>query len=143
MEKDHFTLLRRRRTVRNDVLFKCTGSLPPHTSHHNRGVQCRRHLHDHQQRPSPNFAYPTPSPHIIYIKMKLFLSLFALVASANAFAPATTGVISRSVALNVVTGAGGSPAASKEEDLELTTQIILDYVNTQNDEAGIDDSDDE
>ena len=75
--------------------------------------------------------------------MKLFLSLFALVASANAFAPATTGVISRSVALNVVTGAGGSPAASKEEDLELTTQIILDYVNTQNDEAGIDDSDDE
>lgn len=75
--------------------------------------------------------------------MKLILSLFALVASANAFAPAATGVISRSVALNVVTGAGGSPAATKEEDLELTTQIILDYVNAQNDEAGIDDSDEE
>ncbi|KAK1746587.1 hypothetical protein QTG54_003194 [Skeletonema marinoi] len=86
---------------------------------------------------------PLLSPHIIYIKMKLILSLFVLVASANAFAPATTGVISRSVALNVVTGAGGSPAATKEEDLELTTQIILDYVNAQNDEAGIDDSDEE
>merc|ERR1712127_596468 len=42
------------------------------------------------------------------------------------------GGISRSaVALGVKTGAGGEPAKSKEEDLELTTQIILDYVNSQ------------
>lgn len=69
--------------------------------------------------------------------MKLALSLLALVASANAFAPATSGVVTRSVAMN------GKPAASKEEDLELTTKVILDYVNAQNDEAGVDDSDDE
>ena len=75
--------------------------------------------------------------------MKLFLSLVALVASANAFAPATSGVVSRSVALNVKTGPAGTPAKSKEEDLELTTQVILDYVNSQADEAGVDDSDDE
>lgn len=75
--------------------------------------------------------------------MKLFLSLVALAASANAFAPAASGVVSRSVALSVTTGPSGAPAKSKEEDLELTTQIILDYVNSQADEAGIDDSDDE
>jgi hypothetical protein len=75
--------------------------------------------------------------------MKLFLSFVALVASANAFAPTTSGVVSRSVALSVKTGPGGAPAKSKEEDLELTTQIILDYVNANNSEEGIDDSDDE
>lgn len=75
--------------------------------------------------------------------MKLFLSLVALVASANAFAPSTSGVVSRSVALSVKVGNGGAPAKSKEEDLELTTQIILDYVNSQNDEGGVDDDSDE
>ena len=41
------------------------------------------------------------------------------------------------------TGAGGQPAKSKEEDLELTTQIILDYVNAQNTEDGTVDDDEE
>lgn len=72
--------------------------------------------------------------------MKLFLSLAALVASASAFAPATSGVVARSVAMSATPS---GPAKSKEEDLELTTKIILDYVNSQTDEEGIDDSDDE
>jgi hypothetical protein len=76
--------------------------------------------------------------------MKLsVLSFVALVASANAFAPSVSGVVSRSLALSVKVGPGGAPAKSKEEDLELTTQIILDFVQGQQDESGIDDSDDE
>ena len=76
--------------------------------------------------------------------MKLpIISLVALLASANAFAP-SVGPISRSVtALNVKTGPAGTPAKSKEEDLELTTQVILDYVNSQAAEEGIVDDDDE
>lgn len=74
--------------------------------------------------------------------MKLsVLSLAALVASANAFAPTVSGVVSRSVAMSAKPSSG--PAKSKEEDLELTTQIILDHVNAQNDNSGVDDSDDE
>ena len=58
--------------------------------------------------------------------MKLaVISLVALFSSASAFAPAMSGV-SRSVALGVKTGPKGKPAKSKEEDLELTTKIILD-----------------
>lgn len=75
--------------------------------------------------------------------MKLsVISLVALLSAADAFAPATSGV-SRSVALGakVKTGAGGKPAKTKEEDLELTTQIILDYVNSQAAEEGIVDDD--
>ena len=38
---------------------------------------------------------------------------------------------------NVLVGYGGSPAKSKEEDLELTTQIILEHVKTiDNNEGG-------
>ena len=74
------------------------------------------------------------------------VSLVVLLSSANAFAP-SAGVNSRSAmattALNVKTGAAGQPAKSKEEDLELTTQIILDYVNAQNAEDGTVDDDDE
>eukprot|EP00985_Skeletonema_marinoi_P033490 scaffold41450_cov161-Skeletonema_marinoi.AAC.2 len=43
-------------------------------------------------------------------------------------------------------GPGGSPAKSKEEDLELTTQVILEYVKTMDSKSsGVvdDDSDDE
>lgn len=69
--------------------------------------------------------------------MKLsVISLVALLSAADAFAPAMSG-LSRSVALGVKTGAKGKPAKSKEEDLELTTQIILDYVNSQAAEDGI------
>eukprot|EP00585_Thalassiosira_rotula_P003347 CAMPEP_0196142252 /NCGR_PEP_ID=MMETSP0910-20130528/11415_1 /TAXON_ID=49265 /ORGANISM="Thalassiosira rotula, Strain GSO102" /LENGTH=75 /DNA_ID=CAMNT_0041403543 /DNA_START=83 /DNA_END=310 /DNA_ORIENTATION=+ len=75
--------------------------------------------------------------------MKLaIVSLVALLSSANAFAPAMSGV-SRTVALGVKTGPDGAPAASKEEDLELTTQIILDYVNSQASTEGVDDDDEE
>ena len=75
--------------------------------------------------------------------MKLqILALAALASSASAFAP--TGGFSRpAVALSVKTGPGGAPAKSKEEDLELTTQIILDYVNSQAAEEGIVDDEDE
>jgi hypothetical protein len=37
----------------------------------------------------------------------------------------------------IKTGPFGKPAKSKEEDLELTTQIILDYVNSQLSDTGI------
>lgn len=74
--------------------------------------------------------------------MKLsIISLAALLSTASAFAPSVGG--RRSVALGVKTGAGGAPAKSKEEDLELTTQIILDYVNSQAAEEGVVDDDDE
>jgi hypothetical protein len=82
------------------------------------------------------------------MKLSITLSLAALLSSATAFAP-TSGFSSSSravrtaTALPVKTGAGGQPAKSKEEDLELTTQIILDYVNAQNAEDGTVDDDDE
>ena len=81
--------------------------------------------------------------------MKLSITLFAvLLSSATAFAPTSGISSSRSAAavrtaLPVKTGAGGQPAKSKEEDLELTTQIILDYVNAQNTEDGTVDDDEE
>ena len=81
--------------------------------------------------------------------MKLSITLFAvLLSSATAFAPTSGISSSRSAAavrtaLQVKTGAGGQPARSKEEDLELTTQIILDYVNAQNTEDGTVDDDEE
>lgn len=76
--------------------------------------------------------------------MKLsIVSLVALLTSAEAFAPSMAGV-SRSMALGVKTGASGAPAKSKEEDLELTTQIIMDYVNSQAAEGeGVVDDDEE
>ncbi len=64
------------------------------------------------------------------------VSLVALLPSASAFAPSAAGaMISRcataSTAIGMVkTGPAGTPAKSKEEDLELTTQVILDYVNS-------------
>ena len=81
------------------------------------------------------------------MKLSITLSLAALLSSATAFAPTSGFSSSRAVrtatALPVKTGAGGQPAKSKEEDLELTTQIILDYVNAQNAEDGTVDDDDE
>lgn len=70
------------------------------------------------------------------------ITLVALLSTASAFAPSMGGV-ARSTALAVKTGAGGQPAKTKEEDLELTTQIILDYVNSQAAEEGIVDDDEE
>ena len=78
--------------------------------------------------------------------MKLsIVSLFALLPSASAFAPAAAaGTISRcataSSAIGMVkTGPDAAPAKSKEEDLELTTQVILDYVNSMATEEGVSD----
>lgn len=45
--------------------------------------------------------------------------------------------------LRIMTGSSGAPAKTKEEDLELTTQIILDYVNSQEDKEGVVDDDDD
>lgn len=39
--------------------------------------------------------------------------------------------------------ASSSPATSKEEDLELTTRAIMDYVNSQEDDSGVVDDDEE
>lgn len=70
------------------------------------------------------------------------ISLAALLSAANAFAPAASG-ITRTVALGVTTGAAGKPASSKEEDLELTTQIILESISNDADDEGVVDDDDE
>ena len=71
------------------------------------------------------------------------ISLAALLSAANAFAPAAPGITSRTVALGVTTGAAGKPASSKEEDLELTTQIILESISNDADDEGVVDDDDE
>lgn len=74
--------------------------------------------------------------------MKLcIVSLVALLSSASAFAP-SAGVV-RSTALGVKTGPAGSPAKSKEEDLALTTEVIMDYINSQASEEGVVDDDEE
>ena len=41
------------------------------------------------------------------------------------------------------TGAGGKPAKSQAEDLELTTQVILDYIKSGADDEGVVDDDDD
>ena len=69
------------------------------------------------------------------------LSLVVLASSTHAFAPSVSGgVTSRASALSAQTG---KPAKSKEEDLELTRQIIMDYVSSQAADEAIDDDDDE
>ena len=75
------------------------------------------------------------------------LSIVSLVAlllpSASAFAPSSPGMISRCATSSTIgmiqTGPAGTPAKSKEEDLELTTQVILDYVNSMATEEGVSD----
>jgi hypothetical protein len=76
--------------------------------------------------------------------MKLSIPfLVALLPSSSAFAPSASGtIISRCTATAigmVKTGPAGTPAKSKEEDLELTTQVILDYVNSMATEEGVSD----
>ena len=76
--------------------------------------------------------------------MKLSIITFVTLLSAtSAFAPSAVSPRSAVKALNVKTGSAGAPAKSKEEDLELTTQVILDYVNSQASQEGIVDDDDE
>ena len=81
--------------------------------------------------------------------MKLAIaSLVALLAPSSvvvAFVPSivrTTTTQSSSLGMVIKTGPAGAPAKSKEEDLELTTQVILDYVNSMSgNEEGISDED--
>ena len=76
--------------------------------------------------------------------MKLSIITFvALLSCTSAFAPSAVSPRSAVKALNVKTGSAGTRAKSKEEDLELTTQVILDYVNSQASQEGIVDDDDE
>ena len=82
--------------------------------------------------------------------MKLSIITFVtLLSCTSAFAPSAVSPRSAVKALNVKTGSAGAPmgssgrAKSKEEDLELTTQVILDYVNSQASQEGIVDDDDE
>jgi len=72
--------------------------------------------------------------------MKLSIITFVtLLSCTSAFAPSAVSPRSAVKALNVKTG----QAKSKEEDLELTTQVILDYINSQASQEGIVDDDDE
>ena len=76
--------------------------------------------------------------------MKLSIITFVtLLSCTSAFAPSAVSPRSAVKALNVKTGSAGTQAKSKEEDLELTTQVILDYVNSQASQEGIVDDDDE
>jgi len=76
----------------------------------------------------------------------------SLMSTASAFVLPSTSSSCRSsvVTMNIMapmiimTGPAGKPAKSKEEDLELTLQVILDYVNTQSSGSdGVVDDDDE
>lgn len=91
------------------------------------------------------FLFQRPSSILILYNMNFsIISLVALVSPANAFAPSTGGfIVARSTELGLKTGAAGRPAKSKEEDLELTTQVILDYVNSQDSQDGIEDDEEE
>ena len=70
------------------------------------------------------------------------VSLLASPSSVVAFVPSvarTTASSSSSLGMVIKTGPAGAPAKSKEEDLELTTQVILDYVNSMATEEGVSD----
>ena len=77
------------------------------------------------------------------MKLSIVPLVALLLPSASAFAPSTPGMISRcatssTTAIGMIqTGPAGTPAKSKEEDLELTTQVILDYVNSMATEEGV------
>ena len=65
-----------------------------------------------------------------------------LTTSAGSTTTTTTTTTMMQSKIVIKTGPFGQPAKSKEEDLELTTQIILDYVNSQMVDAGICDDND-
>ena len=74
----------------------------------------------------------------------------SLMSTASAFVLSSTSSCRSSVVtmnmapMIIMTGPAGKPAKSKEEDLELTLQVILDYVNTQSSGSdGVVDDDDE
>ena len=57
--------------------------------------------------------------------------------------PSATTAAATTTRLAIKIGPGGTPAKSKEEDLELTTQVILEYVNSIDGRSGgvVDDDD--
>ncbi len=66
--------------------------------------------------------------------MKLLVLILALVLTVSAaFVPSQPAFVSRA-ALYVVTGAQGKPASSKEEDMELTREIIFRHIAGEPDE---------
>eukprot|EP00555_Chaetoceros_dichaeta_P008449 CAMPEP_0198258594 /NCGR_PEP_ID=MMETSP1447-20131203/7967_1 /TAXON_ID=420782 /ORGANISM="Chaetoceros dichaeta, Strain CCMP1751" /LENGTH=83 /DNA_ID=CAMNT_0043945747 /DNA_START=57 /DNA_END=308 /DNA_ORIENTATION=+ len=70
--------------------------------------------------------------------MKLAVAAI-IIASAAAFAPVSQPAFKLNALSAIVTGQGGSAAASKEEDLELTREIILNYIST--DDEGVESED--
>lgn len=58
--------------------------------------------------------------------MRLY-GLFAVLSSASAFTALQTGRSSTALQSTIVTGPGGKPASSADEDLRLTLQIIMDH----------------
>lgn len=66
--------------------------------------------------------------------MKLAVAAI-IIASATAFAPVSQPAFKLNALSAIVTGQGGSAAASKEEDLELTREIILNYISTDDSEG--------
>ena len=57
-------------------------------------------------------------------------------ATPTSATTATATTTTTSTRLAIKTGPGGTPAKSKEEDLELTTQVILEYVNSIDGRSG-------
>lgn len=57
-----------------------------------------------------------------------------LVGSAAAFAPIAQPAVRLNALNAVVTGAKGKPAKTKEEDMELTREIILSYISVGGDD---------
>jgi hypothetical protein len=58
--------------------------------------------------------------------MRLY-GLFAVISSASAFTALPVGRPSSALPSTIVTGPGGRPASSADEDLRLTLQIIMDH----------------
>lgn len=65
-----------------------------------------------------------------------------LTTSAGGSSTTTMMMMMMQSKIVIKTGPFGQPAKLKEEDIELTTQTILDYVNSQMVEAGICDDND-
>lgn len=62
-----------------------------------------------------------------YVDTMRLYGLFAVLSSASAFTAHQVGRYSSALQSTVVTGPGGKPASSADEDLRLTLQIIMDH----------------
>eukprot|EP00559_Dactyliosolen_fragilissimus_P006300 CAMPEP_0184855632 /NCGR_PEP_ID=MMETSP0580-20130426/811_1 /TAXON_ID=1118495 /ORGANISM="Dactyliosolen fragilissimus" /LENGTH=70 /DNA_ID=CAMNT_0027350187 /DNA_START=56 /DNA_END=268 /DNA_ORIENTATION=+ len=68
--------------------------------------------------------------------MKIAIAVL-LIASTSAFAPSAP-TFTRCSALNVVTGPKGSAAKTAQEDLDLTREVILKFVDDDEEESSED-----